>query len=70
MFILFLRDRARAGERQRETETQDPKQAPGSKPSAQNPMVGLNPQTMRSWPEPKSVLNQLSHPGTPEIYYL
>ena len=31
---LFLRDRAQAGEGQRERETQNGKQAPGSEPSA------------------------------------
>ena len=39
-----------AGEEQRETETQNLKQAPGSELSAQSPMRGLNPQTARSWP--------------------
>ena len=34
-------------ERERE-ETQNPKQAPGSELSAQNPVRGSNPQTMRS----------------------
>ena len=32
----------------RETETQNPKQAPGSKLSAQSPTRGSNPQTVRS----------------------
>ena len=44
---LFLRKRGRktvqAGEEQRERETQNPQQAPGSELSAQNPMQGLNP---------------------------
>ena len=31
------------GEGQRERETKNPKQAPGSELSAQNPMRGLNP---------------------------
>ena len=56
MFIYFWergRDRAWAGERQRERETQNPKQAPGSELSAQSPMQGSNSQTARSWPEPK-----------------
>ena len=41
---LFLRerDRARAGEEQRENDTQNPKQAPGSEMSAQSPTWGLN----------------------------
>ena len=42
------------GEGQRERETQNPKQAPGSEPSAQSPMRGLNSWTVRSSPEPKS----------------
>ena len=42
---LFLRDRGRAGagEEQRERETQNPRQAPGSEPSAQGPGAGLEP---------------------------
>ena len=39
---------ARAEEGQRERETQNLKQVPGSKLSAQSPMQGLNPQTTRS----------------------
>ena len=65
-FILFLifflhlfiferqRETAWAGEGQREEETQNQKQAPVSKLSAQSPMRGSNPWTVRSWPEPKS----------------
>ena len=41
-------DRVRAGEEQREGETQNPKQAPGSKLSAQSQTQGSNPQTVRS----------------------
>ena len=42
---LFLRDRDRAHMRegQREEETQNPKQDPGSELSAQSPTRGLNP---------------------------
>ena len=47
------RDRVRVWEGQRERETQNPKQAPGSEPSAQSPARGLNSQTASSWPEPK-----------------
>ena len=63
---LFLRDKetAWAGEKQRERETQNLKQTPGSELSAQSLTWGLNPRTARSWPEPKT-LNQLSHPGAP-----
>ena len=42
------------GEGQRERETQNPKQAPGSEPSAQSLTRGSNPRTARSRPEPKS----------------
>ena len=57
MFI-FEREREREtehewGEGQRERETQNPIQAPGSALSAQSPPRGSNPQTVRSWPEPK-----------------
>ena len=54
---LFLRKRERqrtsvvgaeCGEEQRERETQNPKQAPGSEPSAQSLTRGLNPPTVRS----------------------
>ena len=46
---LFLRERERerVGEGQRQRETRNLKQAPGSKPSAQRPKWGLNPQTVR-----------------------
>ena len=43
----------RAGEEQRQRETQNLKQASGSKLSAQSPTRSSNPWTMRSWPEPK-----------------
>ena len=68
---LFLRDgkRAQAGEGQREGETQNLKKAPGSELSAQSPMQGSNSQTVGSWPEPKSTLNQLRHPGAPQGVY-
>ena len=47
-FWVTERDRARAGEGQGERETQNPKQAPGSEPSAQSPTWGSNPRTRRS----------------------
>ena len=56
MFLFTFeteRDTAWAGERQRERETQNPKQAPGSELSAQSPMQGSNSQTMKLLPEPK-----------------
>ena len=42
------------GGSEREGDTESVKEAPGSKLSAQSLMQGLNPQTVRSWPEPKS----------------
>ena len=64
---LFLidRDRVRAGEGQREGETQNPKQAPGSEPSAQSPTWGSNSQTVRSGPELKSDAQQTEPPRCP-----
>ena len=59
------RDRAWTGEGQRERETQNRKQAPGSEPSAQSPTRGSNSQTARSWPGWSRTLNQLRHPGAP-----
>ena len=48
MFYLFLRQTEHEwGGGQRETETQNPKQAPGSEPSVQSPTQGSNPQTAR-----------------------
>ena len=50
--LLFIfeteRDRVQAGKGQKERETQNPKQAPGSELSAQSPKWGSNPQTVRS----------------------
>ena len=37
----------------------------GSALTAESLMWGWNSRTMRSWPEPKSELNRLSHPGAP-----
>ena len=41
------------GQRERERETQNLKQAPGSELSAESPMQGSNSQTSRSSPKPK-----------------
>ena len=57
-----MRDRTPAGEGQRERETQNLKQVPGSELSAQSPTRGSNPPTARSRPEPKSVA-QLTEPS-------
>ena len=66
MFINFWqRDRAWAGEQQRERETQNPKQAPGSELESQ--MQGWNSEL---WDHDLSwswMLNWLSHPGAPII---
>ena len=67
--VLFIseteRDRAWTGEGQREWETQNPKQAPGSELSAQSPMWGSNSQTPRSWPELKSDAQPTEPPRRP-----
>ena len=51
-FLIFnferKRDRAWLGEGQRERESQNLKQDPGSEVSAQSPMRGSDPQTVRS----------------------
>ena len=60
IFLTFIyyweteRNRAWAWEGQREGKTQNLKQAPGSKLSAQSPSWYLNSQSTRSWSEPKS----------------
>ena len=70
-FLIFLnvylllkerqrqRDRGWAGEGQREGDTEFEADSRLQAVSTR----GSNPQTMRSWPEPKWALNQLSHPG-------
>ena len=68
MFTYFWdRDRAWAGEGQRERETQNPKQAPGSELSAKSPTWVWNPWTClsHSW-----MLHRLSHPGTLQLRFL
>ena len=58
MFVYFFGERERQstsrGGAERERETQNLKQAPGFELLAQSLMQGLNPRTVRSWPEPKS----------------
>ena len=56
IFIFFNvyfwdRKRAGAGEGQRQRETQNPKQAPGSEQSAQSPTRSSNSRMVRSWAE-------------------
>ena len=63
-FIYFW-ERARAGEGQKERETQNLKLAPGSELSAQSLTRGLNSQTVRSWPEPKSDAQPTEPPKCP-----
>ena len=53
------------GQGQREKETQNPKQAPGSELSAQSPMRGLNSQTVRSRLKSKSVAQLTEPPRRP-----
>ena len=49
IFTYFWeKERVRAGKEQKERETQNPKQGPGSELSAQSPMRGSNPGTVRS----------------------
>ena len=69
MFTYFReRDRQNmsGGGAERERETQNPKQAPGSELSAQSPMRGLNSQTLRSGPEPKSDAQLTEPPRHPD----
>ena len=47
--------------------TQNTKQAPGSEPSAQSPTQGSNPQTGRSWPEPKLDAQLTEPPRHPKV---
>ena len=64
---LFLRQRKsmNGGGAERERETQNRKQAPGSEPSAQNPTRGSNSRSARSWPEPKSDASPTEPSGRP-----
>ena len=54
------------GKGQKERDTQNPKQAPGSELSAQSSMKGSNPQTARSRPEPKSDTYSTEPPRRPD----
>ena len=64
------RDRAWTGEGQRERETQNRNQAPGSEQSAQSLTWGWNPRTARSWPEPKSDAQSAEPPRRPRGAFL
>ena len=63
--FIFERQSVTGKGAEREREAQNPKQAPGSELSAQNPMRGLNLQTARYERSQSPTLNRLSHPGTP-----
>ena len=54
-----------AGEGQKERETQNPNQAPGSELSAKNPMRGSNSREVRSGPEPKLDAQPTEPPRSP-----
>ena len=68
IFIRFLERQSVSGERQREGETQNAKQAPGSQLSAQSPTQGS-----KSWEpqdhdlSPSRTLDRLSHQGAPRL---
>ena len=55
------------GEGQRERETQNRKQAPGSEPSAQSLTRGSNSRTAISWTGWSRTLNRLRHPVAPIV---
>ena len=68
MFVfIFERQRqsTSGGGAESKRETQNPKRAPGSEPSAQSPTRGSNPQTARSWPEPMSDAQLTEPPRRP-----
>ena len=72
-FIYFWeteRDTAQAGEEQREGETKNPKQTPGSELPAQSLTRGSNSRTVRSWPERKSATQATEPPRRPPFLYL
>ena len=54
------------GGAERERETQNPKQAPGSELSAQSLTWGSNPRTVRSWPELKPDAQPTEPPRRPK----
>ena len=57
-------------EGQKERETQNPKQVPGSELSAQNPTWGSNSLTARSRPEPKSDTQLTEPPRRPQNIFI
>ena len=67
--LIYFWDRAQVGEGQRERETQNQKQAPGSEQSAQSPTRGSNSWAVRSWPEPKLDAQQTDLPRCPLKFF-
>ena len=65
---LFWERKHEWGEGQRERETQNPKQAPGSELSAQCPTWCSNSPTARSWPEQKSDTRWTEPPGASDLH--
>ena len=65
MFISETETEHEWGRVERERETQNQKQAPGSELSAQSLMQGSNSKTMRSGPEPKLVAQPTEPPRHP-----
>ena len=78
IFLMFIferkteteKKREQAGKGQREGETHNLKQAPGSELSAHSLMQGLKPQTTRSWLEPKLDAWWTEPPRQPMSVYL
>ena len=52
---------------ERERETQNPKQVPGSELSAQSPVRDSKPGPRDHDPSRSQIFNLLSHPGTPTL---
>ena len=73
IFFMFIfereRDRQSQQGRGKERATQNGKQAPGSGLSAQSPVGGSNPQTVRSWLELKLDAQPTEPPRCPCISY-
>ena len=77
MFIYFWEKQSMSrGRAEREREAQNPKQAPGSEPSAESPMQGSSSWVswaMTSWPQPKLDAQPTEPPrrplGVPFLFY-
>ena len=68
LMFIFKRQREHKWGRSGERGRQNPQQAPGSELSVQSLTWGSNSWTARSWPELKSAVNHLSHPGAPSPF--